>query len=112
MVMCVVLFDLLCVVDIGDVLINLYNLYDLIVCIEVVYWEIIVGGCCLIGLGGDYIIMLFILCVLYVKYGCIGLIYVDVYVDVNDIMFGEKIVYGMLFCCVVEEGFFDCNCVV
>lgn len=112
MVIGVVFFDFLLVVDIGDVVINIYNLFELVCVIEEVYEELMVYLVILFMLGGDYIIILFILCVIVCKYGLVGLVYVDVYIDINDDMFGEKIVYGIIFCCVVEEGLFDCKWVV
>lgn len=112
MVIGVVFFDLLNVVDIGDVVINIFNLLEVVCIIEQEYDCIFGYGIFLLIFGGDYIIILLIFCVIKKKYGKVGLVYVDVYVDVNDYMFGEKIVYGIIFCCVVEEDLLDCDCVV
>lgn len=111
-VSCIVFYDLVWVGDFGDVLVNFIDLFDLLCCIEGFYCQVYVVGILLLLVGGDYLVILLIFCVL----GCewlLGMVYFDVYFDINDCYFGDNFyIYGMLFCRVIEEGLFDLLCMV
>lgn len=96
------LFKKINVIDVGDLVFDCGDVEDFIYCLEVVISEILKSGKIMLVLGGDYFIILLILCV-YVKYfGEMVLIYFDVYMDIY--VNGSVYDYGIMFYYVLKEG--------
>lgn len=103
----VYLFDDINVIDIGDVFVILYNIYRSYELMEEVVGIFMDRGIVLIGIGGDYLIILVSFCVVVKRYGLVVMIYFDFYIDIWDMYYDEKYWYGFFFICVYEEGLVD-----
>ncbi|QTD45662.1 agmatinase [Ottowia testudinis] len=97
-------FDRLQVADLGDVPINPYSLAKSIDIISAHYDAVLATGCTPLTLGGDHTIALPILRAVARRHGPVALVHVDAHADINDDMFGERIVHGTPFRRAVEEG--------
>lgn len=103
----VFLFQFVQVVDVGDIFVNFFDFIEVVIeveCVVLVFGEQVQ---CFVMIGGDYMVVFFLLCVVVVKYGFVVVLYFDVYLDMWDIYFGVFIMYGIFFWCVSEEGLID-----
>ncbi|XP_071493942.1 guanidinobutyrase-like [Diadema antillarum] len=105
-------FESLQVADIGDVILNLYDLKKSCEMIHQQYRDIIANGCKPLTLGGDHTLTYPILKAVKEKYGPVGLVHVDAHADVSESMLGEPIAHGTPFRRAVEDGCLDCKRVV
>jgi guanidinobutyrase len=100
-------FDSFQVADVGDVVLNAYNLLKSIDLIEAHYRSLLSHDVIPISMGGDHTITLPILRALAARHGPLAVVHVDAHADTNDTMFGEKITHGTIFRRALEEGLIE-----
>ena len=102
-------FDSFQIADIGDVPLNTFNLLKSIDIIEKFVDDVIDHGAKPVSIGGDHTMTLALLRSVAKHHGPVALIHVDAHADTNDVMFGEKVAHGTVFCRAIEEGLVDCQ---
>ncbi len=102
-------FDSFQVADIGDVVLNPYNLAVSIDLIEQHYGHVLAHDVTPISMGGDHTITLPILRAVAAKHGPVAVIHVDAHSDTNDLMFGERVTHGTIFRRAIEEDLIDAD---
>jgi len=105
-------FDSLMVGDVGDMVINMFDLPKAVEQIKRQTAQLIENGCKPLIMGGDHTISYPILQAMKEKYGKVGMIHVDAHTDLYGPMADAKIHHGNPFLLAVEEDLLDCNRVV
>ncbi len=100
-------FDSFQVADLGDVVLNPYNLAQSVSMIEAHYADLLRGSLKTISVGGDHTITLPILRAMAARHGTLALVHVDAHADTNDMMSGERITHGTIFRRAIEERLVD-----
>ena len=96
-------FDSFQIADTGDVALNTFNLGKSISIIEDHYDRALENDLIPVSIGGDHTITLPILRALHRKHGPMALVHIDAHADINNEMFGERIVHGTIFRRAIEE---------
>lgn len=95
------------VVDCGDLVYVFGDVCEMSEKLQVYVEKLLAVGKCMFFFGGDYFVMLLLLCV-YVKYfGKMVLVYFDVYIDIY--VNGCEFDYGIMFYIALKEGLIDLN---
>lgn len=100
-------FERVQVGDVGDVVVNPYDLKDSVARIERYYTRLLASGVVPLTMGGDHTIVLPILRAVAAKHGPVALLHIDAHADTNDSMFGERVTHGTPFRRAQEEGLLD-----
>ena len=100
-------FDLVQVVDAGDVTVNPFDIGEAIEAIQHAALDLTTDGASLVTLGGDHTIALPLLRAAAQRHGPVALLHFDAHLDTWDTYFGAAYTHGTPFRRAVEEGLLD-----
>lgn len=100
-------FDVVQVVDAGDMSVSPFNIDQAVEVIEGAAHELAADGAKLVTIGGDHTITLPLLRATAAKHGPVALVHFDAHLDTLDAQFGARYTHGTPFRRAVEEGILD-----
>lgn len=100
-------FEILQVVDAGDIAVNPFNIHEAIDTIQAAALDLTSDGAKLVTIGGDHTIALPLLRAAAAQHGPVALLHFDAHLDTWDTYFGAEYTHGTPFRRAFEEGLLD-----
>jgi len=102
-------YECLQVGDVGDVLLNQYNLPEACKMIKTAFSKLLQPGCIPLTMGGDHTISYPILQAMKEKHGKVALIHIDAHTDLYGPFMGSEMHHGNPFGLAVKEELIQCD---